>query len=91
MIKKVAFVLIVGVILSSFLFVSTACARTTSATIRLTIRVVGSIALNLEDAWLEENLSDPKAEAFSELEEHGVHVERAQRNDSALWLFTKTE
>ena len=89
--RKTAVLVIAAVIIATLLGGNAAYALTTHATIYLTLRVVGSIALNLEDEWLQQNLSEPSAEAFSALKEHDISVEKLQRNDSMVWRFTKTE
>ena len=83
--------LIAVVIISVFVFENTVYALATSATIRLTLRVVGTISLNLEDEWIEQALDDHKAEAFSELKKRDICVDKFQRDDSTIWRFTKTE
>jgi len=76
------------VVLMSLLFIHNAYALTTHAVIRLTIKVVPTLALNLDDAGLNSGI---EAEAFSELEESGIAVDKIERGDSTVWLFTKTE
>ena len=89
--RKMKAVVIGAVIMAIFLFGNTSYALTTSATIHLTVRVVGAISLNLEDQWLEQNLDRPEAEAFSELKDRDIYIDRLKRNDSMVWRFTKTQ
>ena len=88
---KMAVSIFLAVIMIMLLCGNTAYALTTRQTIRLRVRVVGVLSLNLENELLEKNLLEPEAEAFSELKEHGVSVEKLQRNNSMVWLFTKTK
>ena len=83
--------IIVAVIMVILLSGNTAYALATRHVIHIRLRVVGVLSLNLEDGWLDQNFRDPKAEAFSELKEHGIFVDKLQRDDSTVWLFTKTE
>lgn len=66
-------------------------ALSTTHTIHLTLVVVGALSMDLEDSWLNEGLADPKAEAFSELRENGMRIDRLEKNHAVVWLFTKTE
>ena len=78
-------------IMVTLLFGNVAYALSTSQTIYLRVRVVGALSLNLEDKWLQQNLHKPEVEAFSELKEEGVSVDKLSGDNSTLWLFTKTE
>ncbi len=89
--RKTVVLTMLAVIMAIVLFGNVAYALSTYQVIHLRLRVVGALSLNLEDEWLSENLSDPKAEAFSELKEYGIEVDKLQRNNSMVWLFTKTE
>ena len=88
---KTVVLIMLAVIMAIVLLGNVAYALTTHQVIHLRLRVVGALSLNLEDGWLDEVLRDPKAEAFSELKEHGIEVNKVQRNNSTVWLFTKTE
>ena len=88
---KTALRAVVPAIMLTLLLCNTAHALATSQTIHLTVRVVGALSLDLEDEWISENLSEPKAEAFSELEESGILIDKYRKGDSTLWLFTKTQ
>ena len=89
--RKTVVWITMAVIMTTLLFGNAAYALTTHQVIHLRIRVVGTLSLNLEDGWLNETLRNPKAEAFSELKEHGIYVNKLQQRDSTVWLFTKTE
>jgi hypothetical protein len=89
--KRKTCIFVITVIIATSLLGNAAYALSTHHTIHLTLRVVGSVALDLEDSWLNENLREPRAEAFSELKESGVHVDRIRKDDGTIWLFTKTE
>ncbi len=88
---KMSALVALTVIIATLLGGNMAHALDTSATIYLTLRVVRPLSLNLEDAWLQENLERPEAEAFSEVKENGVLVDKLNTEDSTVWLFTKTE
>jgi hypothetical protein len=47
--------------------------------------------MNLEDDFINQNIDKPEAEAFSELKETGIIVDKLRKGDSFIWLFTKTE
>ena len=83
--------LMIAAIMVTLLFGNVAHALSTSQAIYLRLRVVGALSLNLEDEWLAQNLPQPKAEAFSELKEGGIFVDKLSKDNSTLWLFTKTE
>ena len=59
--------------------------------IHVRVIVPSSLSMNLEDGWVRQNLLKPEAEAFSELKDKGILVDKIRRGDSTLWLFTKTE
>lgn len=89
--RKTAVLIMLAVIMAIVLFGNVAYALTTHQTIRLSVRVVRRLSLSLEDGWLNENFRSPRAEAFSELKEDGIYVDKLRRNDATVWLFTKTE
>ena len=68
-----------------------AYAKGISRQIHLTVRVVGVLSLNIGNDWLDATSNSPTAEAFSELKEHEIQINKLKRNDSMVWLFTKTE
>lgn len=90
--KSVRFACIMaGVIIVTLFFGEMAYALTTRAEIHLTVRVVGALSLDLENESLQQNLHRPDAEAFSELKESGILVDKLKKGNSTVWLFTKTE
>ena len=76
------------VVLMTLLFISNSYALTTRAVIHLRMRVVSALSLELDDASLNDKT---EAEAFSELEEEGLIVDKLRRGDSTIWRITKTE
>lgn len=79
------------VIMVTLFFADMAYALSTRAEIHLTIRVVGALSLDLENESLQQNLEGGEAEAFSELKEKGILVDKLNKGNSTVWLFTKTE
>ena len=82
---------IMAVIIATLFFVDLAYALTRRAEIHLTLRVVGALSLDLENDLLHQNLKMGEAEAFSELKEEGILVDKLRKDNSTVWLFTKTE
>lgn len=89
--RKMLVLVVLAIMMAALLFGNVAHALATRQVIHLRLRVVGTLSLNLEDEWLEQNLRNPKAEAFSGLKERGVYVNKLQTDNSTVWLFTKTE
>ncbi len=89
--KAKALVLALVAVIMVMLVGNNAYALSTQQVIYLRVTVVGRLSLDLEDEWLHRNMHKPEAEAFSELKESGVQVDKLVRNNEALWLFTKTE
>ena len=89
--KPRMFAVIMAVIIVTLFFVDLAHALTTRAEIHLTLRVVGALSLDLENESLYQNLERGEAEAFSELKDKGILVDKLRKGDTTLWLFTKTE
>ena len=87
--KMVALIML-PVIIGALLFGNVAYALTTHHVIHLTVTVVGTLSLNLENEWLHQNLLKPEAEAFSELKDD-ILVDKLRKGDSTVWRFTKTE
>jgi hypothetical protein len=98
---KIASLIILTLIMMTALAGTTAYADSVSQTIRLTITVVGTLSLNIDENALpalaasanagEANSGKPEAEAFSEMRNHNIVVSKLVRDNSNLWLFTKTE
>ncbi len=59
--------------------------------IRLKVIVRDVLSLNLEESHIRQNLSRPEAEAFSELKDHGVLIEKLACDNTLVWRFTKTK
>jgi len=94
--KGIAILTILLAAIPAFIFAMPAGAASsdsfsTTKEIHVTIRVVGALALDLEDEWIRSKIDTPKAEAFSEIKDHGISVEKSRKGDSTLWLFTRTE
>lgn len=79
------------VIMVTLFFIDTAYALSTRAEIHLTIKVVGALSLDLENGPLHQDLMGGEAEAFSELKKNGILVDKLNKGNSTVWLFTKTE
>jgi hypothetical protein len=79
------------VIIATLIFANVCYALSTSAVIHLTVRVVRPLSLDLEDEMVYQNVMKPEAEAFSELKDGGVLVDRLRKGNNTIWLFTKTK
>ena len=88
---KLLILLVGAVIIVALICSEEALALSTKQTIHLRLRVVRPVALNLEDGWIQKNLAEPSAEAFHELKDLGIDINRISRNGEKVWLFTKTE
>jgi hypothetical protein len=88
---KLASLIILMVIMMAVLSGSLAYAESISRSVRLTITVVGTLSLNIDENALSANPGKPEAEAFSEIRNHNIVVSKFVRDDSNIWLFTKTE
>ncbi|MBL7071623.1 MAG: hypothetical protein ISS26_05590 [Candidatus Omnitrophica bacterium] len=84
---------LIGLIVVAVLliFLGTSHALITRAEIHLSIRVVSSLSLDLNDGFLEKGLLGAGAETFSELRDQGIMIDKSRRGDSSIWIFTKTE
>jgi len=71
--------------------VASASEFTAEATIEVRLIIPPNASLKLDDEWVHQNLQKPEAEAFSELKESGILVDKIKREDTIVWLFTKTE
>ncbi len=81
--------LIISIVMAiSLLFICNAYALTTYAVIHLTLRVVPSLCMDLDDTSLQKGL---EAEAFSEFKDSGLSVDKLDRGSTTVWRFTKTE
>ena len=88
---KTAALMMATVIIVTLLAGNAAYALSTREVIHLTFRVERPLSLNLNDEVLRQDLHKPEAEAFSELKEKGILVDKLKKGDSTVWLFTKTE
>ncbi|MBN1871914.1 MAG: hypothetical protein JW800_05000 [Candidatus Omnitrophica bacterium] len=88
--KKIALLLAVLVLLA-FCDAALASGYRTQAVICVIIHAPSHISMNLEDDIVARNNGRDGVEAFSELKETGIMVEKVDRDDKAMWLFTKTE
>ena len=61
------------------------------AVVCVIIHAPSHISMNLEDDIVARNPERPGVEAFSELKETGITVEKVARDDKTVWLFTKTD
>jgi hypothetical protein len=90
--KRVLIVLtIVALLMFVWAFAKTAYASSSSNTVTLSFTVIGSIALNIDESVVLANCGGHESEAFSELKDRYVLVDKLTRNNKNLWLFTKTE
>ena len=87
--KPIVIALIAAVII--LFFGDMAYALTTRAEIHLTLRVVACLSLNLENDVFQNSSGEIGAEAFSELKKGGVIIDKIGKDESVVWLFTKTE
>lgn len=88
---KIAHLIVLMLIMMTALAGTTAYADSVSQTIHLTITVVGTLSLNIDESTLSANSGKPDAEAFSDIKNHNIVVSKLVRDNSNLWLFTKTE
>ncbi len=88
---RIASLIVTAAVAISVLAVNTARAESVSRSIRLTITVVGSLSLDIDEASLPADSGKISAEAFSEIKNHNIAVTKLARNNSNAWLFTKTE
>ena len=61
-----------------------------TAVIHITIYAPDILKMDLADNILATNEELPRAEAFSDIKEHGIDVDKVKRGDDIVWLFTKT-
>jgi len=93
---KIGSLIILMLIMMAVLAGTTAYANSVSQTIHLTITVVGTLSLNIDENALPAlagaaNSGKPEAEAFSDMRSHNIVISKLVRDNSNLWLFTKTE
>ena len=88
---KKALTIVSAIITLIMLSGNLAFALSTYERIFVTLYVEGEISMNLDDDLISQNIDKPEVEAFSELKEEGILVDKLRRGDSILWLFTKTE
>lgn len=88
---KIALLIIAMVIIMEVLAGNLAYAESISQSLYLTITVVGTLSLNIDEETLLADSRKPAAEAFSEMKDHNIAVSKLVRDDSDVWLFTKTE
>ena len=89
--SKIGILVLLSVITVTLLCADAAYARSISQTVHLVVRVVGVLSMDLENEWLRDNMVNPNAEAFSELKEHNILVDKLRKDKSTIWLLTKTE
>lgn len=68
-----------------------AFADTYSQTIHLTLRVVGVVALDIDENWMQSENGGLRAEAYTELAKNDINIDQTIRGDRTIWRFTKTE
>lgn len=88
---KAASLIMAVVIIMGVLAGNQAYAESISRSIHLSITVIGTLSLNIDEGTLMADSAKPTSEAFSELKEHDIVVSKLTRDDSNVWLFTKTE
>ncbi len=88
---KLASLIILAAMITVILAGNTADAQSLTQSVHLSITVVGSLSLNIDETTLSADAGKPKAEAFSHMTDHGILVSRLVGDDSNTWLFTKTE
>ena len=88
---KTASLIMSIVIIIAVLAGNLAYAESISQSVYLTITVVCTLSLNIEEGSLMADSGKPTAEAFSEMKDHNIEVTKLVRNNSDVWLFTKTE
>ncbi|MDD5680346.1 MAG: hypothetical protein PHI59_03800 [Candidatus Omnitrophica bacterium] len=93
---KMTSLIIFLAIMTAILTGNMAYAESKSQSVHLTVIVVGALSLNIDENALpalagEANSGKPAAEAFSDIKEHNIIVSKLVRDNSDLWLFTKTE
>jgi hypothetical protein len=88
---KIASLIILMMVAMAVLAGNVAYADSVSQSVHLTIIVVGTLSLNIDENALLANSGKPGVEAFSQMEEHNIVVSKVIRDKSDLWLFTKTE
>ncbi len=89
--SKIGVLILLSVITVTLLCANAAYARSISHEVHLVVRVVGVLSMNLENEWLRDNMVNPNAEAFSELKERNILVDKLIKDKSTIWLLTKTE
>ncbi|MBU4376348.1 MAG: hypothetical protein KKD29_02585 [Candidatus Omnitrophica bacterium] len=88
---KIALLIMAMVIMVSVVAGNVAYAESTSRSVYLTITVIGTLSLNVDEDSLTTDSGKINAEAFSEMKDHNIEVTKLVRNNSDVWLFTKTE
>ena len=88
--KKLA-VILAMVIIATLLFTNYVYASSMSRQLRLTVTVVGTLSMDIENEVIHQSLIKPEAEAFSELKDHGILIDKLTSDNSTVWLLTKTE
>ncbi len=88
---KIVSLIMSVVIIIAVLAGNYAYAESISQSVYLTITVVGTLSLNIEEDSLMADSGKPTAETFSTMKDHNIEVTKFVRNNSDVWLFTKTE
>ena len=87
--KRIALLVIVALL--AFQGLVFASEYRTFAVVNVTIIAPGSVAMDLGDDVISRGIERDGVEAFSELKESGIIVDKISKGDSTIWLFTKTE
>ena len=85
--RKLAVVMAM-VIIATLVFTNYVYARSMSSQLRLTVTVVGTLSMDIENDVIRQSI---EAEAFSGLKEHGILIDKLTSDNSTVWLLTKTE
>jgi len=86
--KRIAILLVFAILISCDLAIAAGYSR--SAVIHVTILAPDILRMDLSDDVVSANEGLPQAEAFSDIKEHGIDVDKVKRGDDIVWLFTKT-
>jgi len=89
--RSMKMLLSITVVLGIMLFGTMSHADTYTQSIHLTVRVLGSLSINIEEEWLNTDSSDLSAEAYTELDAQDVSINLTKRGDNTIIVFTKTE
>ena len=88
--KKIALIIAI-VIIATLWFTNYVYASSMSRQVHIRITVVGSLSMDIENEGIRQSLIKPEVEAFSELKDHGILIDKLTSDNSTVWLLTKTE